>query len=126
MSSGPLREYHLSVDDFNQPKKSEDATALGVLIVRLILMEPGTNPNRPEMGLGIVSRFRYMQESDLPSLSTELKNQLSTYLAPYKNVDVSISMNSNLELVFDIKVEKQSYKYVTSKQENNKITLSEL
>lgn len=126
MANKILREYHLSVNEFNQPKKSEEAEAIGVLLIRLILLEPGTDQTRPGMGLGIVSRFRYMHDSDMPRLTRELKEQIATYMAPYKNISAKITMNSDLQLVFDIKIEKNSYKYVTSQQENNKITLKEL
>lgn len=127
MGNGILREYHFSVDDFNQPKKTEGKSAIGVFLIRLILMDPGTNQNRPEMGLGIVSKYRYMQESDMDALSAELKNQINTYLAPYSTVNVSITMDTDLQLIFDISVDDYTYKYVTVQQKNNnEITLSEL
>lgn len=121
-----LRERHFSVDDFNQPKKSEGKDAIGVLIIRLILMEPGTDQTRPEMGLGLVSKFRYMQPSEMQRLSSDLKNQLSSYLTPYSNVKVTITMDKEKQLTFDIKIDDNVYKYVTSEQESNKIMLSEL
>lgn len=127
MGNGILREYHMSVDDFNQPKKTEGKSAIGVLLIRLILLEPGTDQNRPDMGLGIVSRFRYMQESDMDALSEELKNQINTYLAPYSTVNVSITMDNDLQLIFEVSVDDTTYKYVTVQQKNNnEITLSEL
>ena len=126
MGKGILKEHTFSVDDFNQPKVVEGRKAIGVLIIRLILLEPGTNQNRPDMGLGIVSRFRYIQNSDLPKLTQELKTQISTYLTPYQNTSVNITMNEDLQLVFDIHVDDYSYKYVTEKQESNRITLVEL
>lgn len=125
-SEKTIREYHLSVNEFNQPKKSEKAEAIGVLLVRLILLEPGTNPVRPDMGLGIVSRFRYGMETDIPAVAAELKRQIDKYLPEFQNVSVKITTNSSKELVFDINIDNDIYKYVTSQQENNQISITEL
>jgi len=124
--TGKLREYHVTVDDFKQPKKSEGRKAIGVLIIRLILLEPGTDPVRPEMGLGIVSKYRYMQKDGMDELASNLQQQLSKYLVPYSNVTVEMTMNDNLQLTFDIHIDESTYKYITSQQESNKITISEL
>ena len=59
-NSGILKEYSMSVNDFNQPADAKGKKAIGVLLVRLLLMEKGTDPMRPDMGVGIVSRYRYM------------------------------------------------------------------
>lgn len=126
MADKVIREYHLSVNEFNQPKKSEKNDAIGVLLIRLILMEPGTNPNRPGMGLGIASRFRYGLETNIPDIVDELKYQINTYLPEFKDVSVDIKMGDNKELIFDIGIENEFYKYSTSQQENNKISIQEL
>lgn len=126
MSNKVIREYHLSVNEFNQPKKSEKNEAIGVLLIRLILMEPGTNQNRPGMGFGIASKFRYGMESDIPELTDELARQINTYLPEFKNVAVEIKMGDNKELIFNIKIGNDFYKYSTSQQENNKISIQEL
>lgn len=123
-----IKENHFTIDEFNQPKKSQGKDAIGVLVIRLILLEPGTDQTRPKMGLGIASRYRYIQESDLDKLSDDLKEQIATYLAPFSKVKVTITMKSDYSLVFDIVIDDDVYKYQTEKQNSNSetITLSQL
>ena len=45
-----FKEYLLSVNNFNEPAALEGKQAIGLLLVRLILMEPGTDPLHPDMG----------------------------------------------------------------------------
>ena len=41
---------------FKEPRETTGRKAIGALIVRLLLLEPGTDPNRPEMGVELVSK----------------------------------------------------------------------
>ena len=43
-----VKEYLLTTDEFRNPKVLEGAKAIGILLVRLLLMEPGTNPLHPD------------------------------------------------------------------------------
>ena len=54
------KDFLFSTDNFNQPKVVvEGKEAISTLLESLILLEPGTNPVRPEMGVELVSRYRY-------------------------------------------------------------------
>ena len=50
------RDYLLDVNNFEMPKIFNDQQAIAALLTRLILLEPGTNPLFPTMGVGLVSR----------------------------------------------------------------------
>lgn len=48
-----MKEHVLSLNDFNMPKVFDASNSIYVLIVRIILLEPGTFQSHPEMGIGI-------------------------------------------------------------------------
>lgn len=121
-----LHEYNISTDHFNMPEVIKNREAVGLLISRLILLEPGTNPNRPEMGVGLVSHFREMFPNDLASLKRRIASQLSTYLPQYANAKIELTAAPNDQLTFKITIDDMVFKYVTVEQEDNKVTLSEL
>lgn len=120
-----IKEYHIDTDEFNQPRVSKGTEAIGVLLVRLLLLEPGTDPMRPGMGVGLVSKYRYMFPDKLSELKKDIYSQLETYLFPYQNVELTLSIEDK-ELRIDIDVNKNIYKYVTRQQEDNSITLVQL
>lgn len=105
----------LSVDKFHKPVtiKNEDAAIL--LIVRLILLEPGTFQTHPNMGVGIVSRFRHGLDDDIKQLENEIAKQISKYLPMFSTVRVSVEIDNNNKTV---KV------YVTSDQLQTMIPIS--
>lgn len=52
-------DNHISEPDLS--RETTGRKAIGALIARLLSLEPGTDPNRPEMGVGLVSKkYRYM------------------------------------------------------------------
>lgn len=122
---GILKEYHLDVDDFNQPKETQGKKAVALLLVRLLLLEPGTDPMRPEMGVGLVSKYRYMFPDRLQELKQNITEQLEKYLIPYQTVGVELDIDDK-ELLIDITVDDYTYKYVIKEQEGNRITLKQL
>lgn len=121
-----LHEYNISTDHFNQPEVVKNREAVGLLISRLILLEPGTNPVRPEMGVGLVSHFREMFPDNLQELKRRLYNQLSAYLPQYSNAEIELTAAPNDQLEFKITIGEEVFKYVTVEQEDNKVTLTEL
>ena len=70
----------LSVNSFNEPTEYKNRDSVALLLLRLFLLEPGTNNARPEMGLGIVSRYRFSTDQDMDSLRTDIRTQINTYL----------------------------------------------
>ena len=64
-----LKEYVIGTNDFKQPEEYLGKKAVGLLVERLLLLEPGTDPMRPEMGVGLVSKYRYMFPDRLTAVS---------------------------------------------------------
>ena len=79
-----MKEYLLSTNEYLEPKVLKSSDAYGTLLTRLLLLEPGTNPLYPEMGVGIGPKYRFMMEDDMPALQTRIQDQINAYLPkPY-------------------------------------------
>jgi len=85
-----LNEYLLSISDLTKPKIITDKEAIYTLITRLILLEPGTIQSHPDMGVGIVSRYRYSDSKNIETLKTDIAAQIATYLPDLAANDVSV------------------------------------
>lgn len=75
-----MKEYLLSTNEYLEPKVIDSSDAYGVLLTRLLLLEPGTNPLHPGMGVGIGPKYRFISEDDMPALQTLIQEQVNTYL----------------------------------------------
>lgn len=85
------RAYALSVDRFKKPKVYTDKEAKAVMLMRLLIMEPDTNPLHPDMGVGI-KMFRYSMDT-LPDLRKRIENQIATYLPDLAEASVKLIVN---------------------------------
>lgn len=105
-----IREYFLNVNKFTRPEVWSDEDATFILLSRLILLNPGTYPNHPEMGVGLVERFRYSDARKiLPELSDRIKEQIHTYLPEFATVNVDLSVGEDKELKINIILDKMLY-----------------
>lgn len=75
-----MKEYLLSTNEYLEPKVIESSDAYGVLLTRLLLLEPGTNPLHPGMGVGLGPKYRFITEDDMPILQSIIQEQVNTYL----------------------------------------------
>ena len=119
-------EYLLTTDEFNNPKVLQGKDAISQLLIHLILLEPGTYASRPTMGVGLVSRYRYTSEENLDVLKQDIEDQISTYLPEFSGVKVTLELDTESQLIINIEINGTIYKYETSKQEDNNITLTDL
>lgn len=126
MTSEIPKEYLLTTDEFNNPKVLSGKDAISQLLIHLILLEPGTYASRPNMGVGLISRYRYNSEDSIEQLKQDIQDQVTTYLPDFTAVSVDIELDDDGELIISIRINDIIYKYETSKQENNNIALSEL
>ena len=116
------QEMLLSVDSFKKPKVLEGKEAIGILLVRLIQLEPGTFASRPKMGVGLLSNYRNCSEEKALLLQDHIKDQIKTYLPEYQAVQVATKLNPGGKLVIDITIEETLYRYETEVEpENNRI-----
>lgn len=104
------REYTLSIDSFNQPKAYKDKEAAALLILRLLLLEPGTNNSHPEMGVGIVSKYRFSDENAIDDLKLKIKDQIYTYLPSLALQTVDLVLKNKI-LYISIQTDDDSYVY---------------
>lgn len=114
-----IEEYLLSIDKFQTPKILKDKDAIFVLLIRLMLLEKGTIQSHPDMGVGIISRYRYSDEDKLQDLQLDIVNQINTYLPKLVGVDVKVSGDPvNKEILVSISVNGVLYTFSTDS--NNK------
>lgn len=103
MSNKKFKEYVLSFNDFNEPGVLEGKRAIGLLLVRLILMDPGTDPLHPDMGVGIRS-YRFAI-GKLEQLRLSVEEQIATYLPEFQAASVAIiecpDKTCNIEITID-------------------------
>ena len=114
-----INEYSMSVDDFKNPKTYSDRESVCVLRARLLLLEPGTFQSHPNMGVGLVSKYRYGVDvaSDLQS---NFKNQIELYLPQLQGCRVNVTQSGQ---VLNIAVEYNNVLYgVSFNQSSNKIS----
>lgn len=85
-----ITEFAFSVDDFENPKKYKDAEAVSTLLIRLLLLEPGTIQSHPDAGVGINSRYRFSVEGAAAELQSDFEKQIETYLPQFQGAKVSV------------------------------------
>jgi hypothetical protein len=87
-----MEERLLSKNNFEMPAVLKDDDAAVMCIIRLITMDPGTDPLHPDMGVGIFTKFRYSFEEDIRKLKNEITNQIITYMPQLSGVSVSLEV----------------------------------
>lgn len=103
------REYLLTTNRFKEPIQIEGKQAIGFLLMRLIMMEPGTNPLHPDMGVGIV-KYRYTMDT-AEELRKRVENQISTYLPYFSDATVSLVYCPDHTLNIEISMNDITYVY---------------
>ena len=126
------KEPCLTIDEYNKPRTITGREAIGTLIAHIIEIEPGTYSNKPELGVGIKSRYRYNDKESLKRLAQDIKDQINTYLPEFNAVDVTIDIDRHRpnktkgdEIVINIRADGVMYKYETA-QQDIKIDLNDL
>lgn len=96
-------EPTLTTDNFNKPKVLKEYEAVYTLLVRLLLLVPGSIPGYPDMGVGLVKNYRFSGEDDLDDIRQRIASQITTYLPDYQSIDVQVSIeDSKLNLVINL------------------------
>lgn len=99
-TSNEFKEYLLSINEFMQPKVLKKDQAAYTDIIRLFLLEPGTNQTHPDMGIGIRSRYRFSDASEIYKLEQEAKDQMKTYLPTLLTMDIQIQAYGTTIAIF--------------------------
>lgn len=103
------KEYLFSANKFQQPIVYSGPRAIGLLLIRLILLDPGSDPLHPEMGVGI-RRFRYGMDN-LNTLTQRIKEQIDTYLPCYPASDVTLVQTPDHFVNIEITINDVVYVY---------------
>lgn len=97
------REYLLSTDAFKTPKVLKNQEAIAMLLLRLILLDPGSDPLHPDMGVGI-RQYRYAMGKE-EELKTRIREQMNQYLPcfPAGNVELEVTSDKliNIKITID-------------------------
>ena len=97
-----LKEYSLKKNAYNTPKEHININAIGIILGRLLLLEPGTITHSPEMGIGLISKYRYMQSDKVDELSNRIKEQISLYIDQFitPTVDITFTPGENIMNIY--------------------------
>lgn len=98
--SNDFKEHLLSINEFVQPKVLKGESAAFTDILRLFLLEPGTNQTHPDMGIGIRSRYRFSDASEIGTLRQEVQKQIQTYLPELLIMDIEIETFGDTLAIF--------------------------
>lgn len=103
-----MKEFLFSVDDFQNPKVISDAEAISTLLVRLLLLEPGTIQSHPEAGVGIMSKYNFGVEGSASELQSEFQRQIETYLPQFQGVRIDVKVKDK-KLLISAEIDKTLY-----------------
>ena len=120
------KEYVLSLNDFKEPKVLEGKAAIATILVRLILLNPGTISDHPLMGVGLVEKYRYSFPDNVLELKKEIKRQIQLYLPRYQGAEVDVLLNKDNTLTIGIQIDDVLYQLETSELMDNQVEMSNL
>lgn len=122
-----MKEYLLTTNEFLVPDYVEGSDAFGLLMLRLLLLQPGQNPLHPDMGVGLGPKYRFITEDDMNALQDRVQEQIITYL-PYEFINktkVYMEIKPSHYLKIIITANDTNYVYDTEESETP-IELSDL
>lgn len=103
------KEYLLSFNEFKEPEVIYDKQAVGLLLLRLITMDPGTDPLHPDMGVGI-RRYRYAMDIE-ETLAKKIDDQIHTYLPYFEDAEITLTFTPQHTLNVEISMDDIVYVY---------------
>ncbi|MCK9198662.1 MAG: hypothetical protein M0P49_03575 [Bacilli bacterium] len=93
-------------------------------MLRLLLLEPGSIPEQPDMGIGIISRYLFADSSRIDQLRLDIQKQVATFLPELIAVTVQVYMIKK-ELRVQITVDGVLYSFDTDTP-NKSMSISNL
>lgn len=87
-----MTEHLMSISKTQTPKILTGVDGDKMAIMRLILMEPGLYETHPEMGVGLVSKYKYKDIKTIEAtLPDNIKSQMRTYMPQIIEPEVAVS-----------------------------------
>lgn len=105
-----VSESLLSTSMYNKPMVLKDKDAVAILLLRLLIMTPGTNRQHPEMGVDVRGRYQYASEDEVDELSDEIRLQIDTYLPNFNTSTVDCTVSDKV-LKISINVDGTVFKF---------------
>ena len=103
-----ITEFGFSVDDFKNPRIYKNAEAVSTLLVRLLLLEPGTIQSHPDMGVGLISKYRYSVEGAGVQLQGEYQRQVEKYLPQFQGAQITVT-EKNKQFQISVQIDDTLY-----------------
>lgn len=103
------KERIFTINAFKEPVVLENENAIAMLLMRLILLEPGSDPLHPDMGVGI-QNYRYAM-GRLDELKERVQEQISTFLPCFPASEVSIEITDDHLCNIKIEINNTVYMY---------------
>ena len=94
-----VTEFSFSYDEFKNPKKYKDSEAIATMLTRLLLLEPGTIQSHPDMGVGLVSKYKYSMEGTESELKRDFERQIEKYLPQFRGVKVGVKIKNGTFMI---------------------------
>lgn len=109
-----MKEHVFTLNSFNMPKVFEGSDAGYVLIIRLLLLDPGKYQSHPNMGVGLRTRYRYnMGDDTVIQLQQDIKNQIGKYLPELLTTEITLIEDQKLHTL-GIVIDTDDGSYVMS------------
>lgn len=120
-----MNDYLMSINKFEKPVTVGGKDAIYLLLIRLLRLNPGSISLHPEMGVGIIEKWRYIDMDSLGQLEQNIQQQITDYLPMLQGVKVSVSRSKGdtKAIIIDITVSETLYKF---KADAKEITLSDI
>ena len=103
------KEYTTSIDHFGKPVILKEKQAIATLLTRLLLLEPGSDPLHPDMGVGIMD-YRY-GITTLDDLKHRVEDQIHQYLPNFTSAKVNLVLMDGNLLNVEIEVDGTLFVY---------------
>lgn len=115
-----------ATNKYNGPKILQGKEEVVILLIRLIILDPGNDPLHPEMGVGLFTRWKNCAVEDLPDLQLEIQKQIKVYMPLYQQAGVTVKSENSI-MKISIKIDDTLYQFTTSDQPAaNEISLAGL
>ena len=87
------------------------------LLTRLLLLNPGTFQSHPDMGVGLVQKYRYALEGAEVDLQADFRNQIDTYLPQFVGANVSVKFRDHSFIIF-VEINNNIFAFVYEQDTN--------
>ena len=103
------REYLFSTNQYNEPVVITEKSSIALLLVRLILLDPGSDPLHPDMGVGLKD-YRYSMDQ-LEELKKRIEEQIELFLPEFESAVVALIGTPDRVCNIEITIDDTVYVY---------------